>query len=143
MARARCGLVLVAWQLGALWAGAFTVFQGNLSQSWGRPAGHTVRRVRERRRASPRRRPKQRSAEGGAHTTAQMITGRVKNAASAAEVLAVMQSEHANPEMNLISVSAAWTRLARLQRSISGDLIKSPSFLSFGRLTQSLLEKPA
>ena len=64
----------------------------------------------------------------------------VKNAASAVKVLAVMQSEQASPKLNLISVSAAWTRLAPLQ---SAEMTKSPQLMMFVKLTHSFLEKPA
>ena len=71
-----------------------------------------------------------------------MITSRVKKAPTAADILAVMQSEQSNPELNMISVSAAWCRLAQLQRSFTAEVSSSASFATFVALTQSFLEKP-
>ncbi|CAJ1397298.1 unnamed protein product [Effrenium voratum] len=136
-----CLVLLLVWQLkvGCQWA--FT----NCPAQLGIPrrlAGRTVRQVRERRQASPRPRPKQRGTGEDEHTPPRVITSRVRNAASAAEVLTVMQSEQENPELNLISVSAAWCRLAQLQHSINAEVADSLTFRMFVRLTQSLMAKP-
>ena len=135
-----CVLVLLAWQLRFVCQRSFTGFQGMAGQPQG-PVARTVRRVRERRQVSPRPRPNQRSPEADGYTPAKVITSHVKNSASSAEVLAVMQSEQQNPNMDLIAVAAAWCKLANLQRGINAQPTNYTSLLMLVRLTQSLLEK--
>ena len=130
-----CLALLLAWQLAAVCRRAFTAFQGDVGQL-GRPqrqlVGQTARQAH----------PEQKSMWGG-HTNPRSITNCVMNATSVAQILAVIQQEQENPELNLISVSAAWCRFAKLERSISSLVTKSQSFLLLTRLTRSLLEKPA
>ena len=73
-------------------------------------------------------------------TPPQIITNLAKQAGSASKVLEVMRAEHDNPQLNLISVSAAWTRLAELERCGSNDDIDESTLLMFFNLTQFLLE---
>ena len=105
------------------------------------PAGHIARRVRERRQPSPRPRP-QGSGAGDGHTDPRVITSRANQADTALQVLKVIWAERENPELNLISVSAAWKRLAELERSITKDVTQHPSLLSFVNLTEVLLQTP-
>ncbi|CAJ1366111.1 unnamed protein product [Effrenium voratum] len=128
----------------ALLAGLLAVLQGALCQrafagsvsSLVRPRlGRTACRVRERRQA------RQSSAEGDSYTPPKVIT-RIKSAASASAVLAVMQAEHENPRMDLIAVAAAWYKLAQLQRSINAEVTSSSSFLMFVQRSPSFLEQP-
>ena len=55
----------------------------------------------------------------------------------------MIQAEQDNPEFNLISVSAAWNRLAQLQRSISTEMTNGPSFRILLSLTRLLLDTPS
>ncbi|CAJ1397297.1 unnamed protein product [Effrenium voratum] len=125
----RCLALLLAWQLGAVFRRAFTALQGDAN----RPQRLSCWADGESGAAG---------AEGG-HTDPRIITNCVTNAASAADILAIMQLEQENPKLNLISVSAAWCRLAKLQGSINSQVTKSESFLLFVKLTHSLLETPA
>ncbi|CAJ1445956.1 unnamed protein product [Effrenium voratum] len=98
-------------------------------------------RVRERRQTSPRPRSEHRrsgAVEAG-HTDPGIIIQRVTKASLASEILDVMLAERENPEMNLICIGAAWTRLAKHQRSMN-SACKSQSVQSFVTMTQSLLE---
>ena len=95
-----------------------------------------VLRVRERRQGSPRRK------SDDAYTSTKAITSRVKNAVSATQVLAIMDLEHESPNMDLIAISAAWTSLAKLQRSINTEVAASPSFSMLLRLTHMFLQRP-
>ena len=88
------------------------------------------------------RRARQSSAEGDSYTPPKVITNRIKSAASASAVLAVMQAEHENPRMDLIAVAAAWYKLAQLQRSINAEVTSSSSFLMFVQRSPSFLEQP-
>ena len=85
----------------------------------------------------------QRSTEGEGCTPARVITRRITQAVSASQVLDIMQAEQENPNMDLIAVATAWTRLAQLQRSINAETTNSPAFLMLVCLTGSLLERPA
>ena len=141
MAGRRSWLLLLALRFSAVCQWSFTAGPTD-SDPKGRLLGRTARRVRERRQVSPR--PRLRRTEGdSSYTAPQVVTSRAKNAVSPSEILDIMQSEHDNPELNLISISAAWCRLAQLQHSINAETTTMPSFLMFVRLTRSLLEKPA
>ena len=113
-----CGLALLAWWIRAACHRAFTASAAQFDRAQ-RPAGRTVRYVRERRQPSPRPRP--------------------QSNASASAVLAVFLVEQDNPDLNLICISAAWSKLAALR-----DATNSHSFFpAFVSLTQSFLSKPA
>ncbi|CAJ1407966.1 unnamed protein product [Effrenium voratum] len=131
-----CLVVLLAWQFRFVFQRSFVTFQG-VRQPQGSVA-RTTRRVRERRQASPRPRPKQ----ADSYTPAKVITSRVKTAASAPAILAVMQSERENPNMDLIAVAAAWCQLARLKQGIDAEVTKSQSFAMFVIQTRSTLQRP-
>ena len=126
-------LALLVWQFGAVCDWAFTVSAGQ-SQ---RQVCLTARRVRERRQTSPWPRLKQAGSSKDGHAAAKVITSRVQKAASASDVLAVMQAEHHNPNMDLFAVAAAWIRLAKLQRT---DVSRHSHLLVFVQLTESLLK---
>ena len=120
-----------------LWA-----FTDSAQFGWQRPVGAIQRRVRERRQPSPRPRS-QSGTEKAGHTPPWVVTSRVKAAQSASAVLAVIQAEQDNPDLNLISISAAWSALVRQQRSITANVINSPSLTLFINLTKSLLGRPS
>ena len=71
-----------------------------------------------------------------------MITSRVKQAGSVAELLDIMQAERENPQMDLIASAAAWIKLAKRQRREIADLAKHSYSSAFVEQTQRLLEKP-
>ena len=106
-----------------------------------RASRRVARKVRERRQQSPRPRQQGR-LEGFGHTDPRLITSRAKESASASKVLQVVWAERHNPELNLISVSAAWKRLTEVERSITKDVTGRDSMSMFLNLTQCLLEKP-
>ncbi|CAJ1356052.1 unnamed protein product [Effrenium voratum] len=132
--------VLMAWWIGAVYSWAFSPVL-NLGQSR-RHLRLTLRRVRERRQPNPRQH-QQKSTDLDGHTDPRHITPRVTQAASASEVLKVMHVEHDNPSMNLIAVSAAWTRLSKLHASITARVAALASLQSFVELTKALLERPS
>lgn len=50
------------------------------------------------------------------------MTSRVKDVATASEVLVLMQSGHDNPNMDVIAISAAWSSLAQRKSSITAEV---------------------
>ena len=127
-------LTLLAWHISS----GQPTFAGPCQPR--RSIGRTTGRVRER-QTSPRPRSEHRrsgAVEAG-HTDPGIIIQRVTKASLASEILDVMLAERENPEMNLICIGAAWTRLAKHQRSMN-SACKSQSVQSFVTMTQSLLE---
>ena len=141
-----CLALVLAWQLGAdcrssppfreMWADHSGCLRGALSSESARGAAKRVPEV-----SDPGGGRRVRRAM--ANTDPKIITRRFNTAASASDVLDIMQSEKENPELNLISVTAAWTRLAQLQRSINTEMTEPSPFLLFVNVTLSLLEQPA
>ena len=139
-----CLMLLLGWQLHAVCKPSLTAFAGGSALSSNqRLEGLTVQRVRERCHAAPRARQRQTRKQADGFTPAKVITSRVKNVATASEVLVLMQLEHDNPNMDLIAISAAWSSFAQRKRSITAEVTASSSFSMLVQLSRSLLKKPA
>ncbi|CAJ1397303.1 unnamed protein product [Effrenium voratum] len=76
-----------------------------------------------------------------ARAKSRALTVRIMNAGSALHVLDIISSEHSNPNWNLISLSAAWSRLVRVQHSINEHTKRHPCLPQLPKLTKQLLEK--
>ncbi|CAJ1433978.1 unnamed protein product [Effrenium voratum] len=132
----RC-VALLAWLICVCQWAIVTFVTSDLTGR--RPRRTLAARVRERRQPSPRPRE---SRDGLEFTDPRVSTSRVKQAGSVSDVLGIMRAEHENPEINLISVSAAWIKLAKRQRSKMADVATHSYSSAFVGQTQSLLEKP-
>ncbi|CAK9036248.1 unnamed protein product [Durusdinium trenchii] len=67
----------------------------------------------------------------------QQVTG----SASVSEMLQVLHTERYNPNYNLIIVSAAWHTMARLQHSITRQVVADPYFDEFMQDTLQILKR--
>ncbi|CAJ1397262.1 unnamed protein product [Effrenium voratum] len=125
----RCGLVLLTWHLGLRTFAAFG------------PSGPFGSDSRASSRISRRA---DASVKTGEVVTWVNITRRIRQAEKASQVLKVMHKEAQNPKMSLVSVSAAWCRLARLpRRTLTTKALRDPSMNEFLSLSGSLLKEPA
>eukprot|EP00438_Fugacium_kawagutii_P023401 Skav210883 [mRNA] locus=scaffold3713:76926:85377:+ [translate_table: standard] len=75
------------------------------------------------------------------HTAPQEITTQIFRCASASEVLGVLESEHRNPLLNLISISAAWVKIDKLQGTVSPKVAADPYWKHFVESTLRLLRR--
>ncbi|CAJ1384740.1 unnamed protein product [Effrenium voratum] len=131
------GLCLVTWRLHSAFAGALQL--GAASRG-----ARTVRRVRERKVNRAPRQGRARSGKASGQTDPRVITKRISQLASASEVLAVVKQEQLNPKLNLICISAAWAKIAKMPRSLAvglDDVRHDPFFPAFVLLTEDWAKK--
>ncbi|CAJ1406725.1 unnamed protein product [Effrenium voratum] len=126
--------LLLAWQLLRRDA-----FLGPRARGRGAEAEsrfRVVRRVRERRGSAgrPARDKPGRSLDGYTHP--KVITKKIMEAPSASEVLGVVRQERNNPKLDFIALSAAWARMAKMQASISAEVLSDPFLPDLIRLTR-------
>ena len=82
-----------------------------------------------------------RAAPKGWQTPPKEITTRISDSASASMVLEVLESEHTNPALNLISICAARVTIAKLQRTVSPEVAADPYWKDFIKITLDLLKE--
>lgn len=82
-----------------------------------------------------------RAAPKGWQTPPKEITSRISDSASASMVLEVLESEHTNPALNMISICAAWVTIAKLQRTVSPEVAADPYWKDFIKITLDLLKE--
>lgn len=71
--------------------------------------------------------------------TPQDLTARISDSPSASVVLEVLQSQHGNPDLDLICIAAAWLTIAKLQRTVTPALVADPYWQLFVESTRRLL----
>ena len=75
------------------------------------------------------------------HTAPEGLTIRIRESASASEVLERLSQERHNPLLDLINIGAAWVKLAKLKRSVVKEVENDPMMDEFIQLTQRLLKR--
>ncbi|CAJ1343748.1 unnamed protein product [Effrenium voratum] len=128
------GLCLITWRLHRGFAGVLQLGAAS------RGAWRTVLRVRERKVNRAPRQGGARSGKASGQTDPRVITKRISQLASASEVLAVVKQEQRNPKLNLICISAAWAKIAKMPRSLA-DVRHDPFFPAFVLLTEEWAQK--
>ena len=75
------------------------------------------------------------------HLSGGEFNRRVTSSASASEMLQVLHCQRRNPSHNLITVGAAWCTMARLQRSITREVVSDPYLDEFIQDTRRILKR--
>lgn len=71
----------------------------------------------------------------------QDITARISRSPSASVVLEVLESQHGNPALNLICISAAWVKIAKLPKTMSPQVAADPYWKEFIESTARILKQ--